>query len=160
MIPSIKLPELNIENGWADEDPRLILAVIVGILVAVIYGIFTHRKIIRRKKQKQQAIELGHIIKAKRVKIYKQSDTTESGAIETHYSGVYEYTVNGKTKRYRVHSDSGLPLIELNLYYADTPAKVFSDYEHYQLGYNIGILLGIAAGMLTMYVTGYFSSPI
>ena len=146
----------TLENQWTEEDPRLVLSVVAGILTAVLLCVMTHRKITLRNKQRQLAIEAGRVIDAKRVSIYRDIDTDENtGAREVTYHGTYEYTLDGKTRRYRVNSKSGLPSICLHLYYTDPPRKVFSDFDSPQLGYNVSLLLGIVACLLTMYLTGY-----
>jgi hypothetical protein len=137
------------------DDIRTWLSIAVGILTAVVWGIMTRRKITARKEQKESAIRSGKVIKAKCVQIYRDYDTDENtGSRNVTYHGVYEYTVDGKTKRYRVFSNGGLPSFYLPLYYADSPRKVFSDYDNINLGYNLAGLLGFAAGFLTMYLTG------
>lgn len=144
----------GLENKWKEEDLRVTVSVVVGISTAVICGVMTHRKIVARKKQKEIAIQTGKVIKAKCVQVYRDYDTDEdTGVRDVTYHGVYEYTVDGKTKRYRVFDRGGLPHDHLPLYYADSPRKVFSDYDNVQLGYNLAGLLGIVAGLLTMFLT-------
>ena len=147
----------NIKNGWKDTDPRVILAYIAGILTTVLWCIRTRRKIADRKKQKELAIQAGRVIKAKCVSYYSGQETDDStGKQEYVNRGTYEYTVDGKTKRYSAHSNGGLPYVFLYLYYTDSPNKVFSDYDRPELGYNLAGLLGIAAGVLTLFLTGFF----
>lgn len=146
----------SIENKWGSEDPRILLSVAVGILTAVIWGVKTRRKIVSQKKQKEIAIQTGKVIRAKCKQIYRHYDTDENtGARDITVHGVYEYTVDGKTRQYRVYSRGGLPHLFLNLYYTKSPRKVFSDYDNNELGYSVAGLLGIAACLLTMYLTGY-----
>lgn len=148
----------GLENEWAQEDLRVIVSVVVGIATAVILGVMTHRKIAKREKQKQISIQTGKVIKAKCVQVYREYDTDEdTGVRDVTYHGVYEYTVDGKTKRYRVFDKGGLPRDHLPLYYVDTPRKAFSDYDNVQLGYNLAGLLGIVAGVLTMFLTDHVS---
>ncbi len=138
------------------DNIRTRISIAVGILTAVVLGVMNRRKIVKRKKQKELAIRTGKVIKAKCVQVYRDYDTDEStGSQQVTYHGVYEYTVDGKTKRYRVFSNGGLPSVYLPLYYADSPRKVFSDYDNIHLGYNLAGLLGVAAGFLTMYLTGF-----
>ena len=135
---------------------RIWISIAVGILTTVVLGVMNRRKIVKRKKQKELAIRRGKVIRAKCVQVYRDYDTDENtGTQQLTYHGVYEYTVDGKTKRYRVFSNGGLPRSYLPLYYADSPRKVFSDYDNIQLGYNLAILLGVAVGFLTMYLTGF-----
>ena len=138
------------------DDIRSWLSIAVGILTAVVCGVMTRRKIVTRNKQKEFAIRTGRIIQAKCVQVYRDCDTNEdTGTRKVTYHGVYTYTVDGKTKRYRVFSNGGLPRIYLPLYYTDSSRKVFSDYDNNQLGYNLAGLLGVAAAFLTMYLTDF-----
>ena len=138
------------------DDIRTWLSIAVGIMTAVVCGVITHRKIAAQKKQRELAIQTGRVIRAKCVQVYRDYDTDESTATrKVTYHGVYEYTVEGKTKRYRVFSNGGLPTVYLPLYYADSPRKVFSDYDNNELGYNLAGLLGVAAAFLTMYLTNF-----
>lgn len=135
---------------------RITVSIAVGILTAIILGVLTRRKIVTRKKQKELAIQTGKVIKAKCVQVYKDYDTDENTGVRNEtYHGVYEYTVNGKTKRYRVFGRGDLPRVFLPLYYANSPKKVFSDYDNIGLNYNLSILLGILSGVLTMFLTDY-----
>ncbi len=146
----------SINNIEKIDNLRVWLSVAVGISTAVIWGIMNRRKIVTRKKQKELAIQTGKVIKAKCVQVYRDYDTDENtGVRNVTYHGIYEYTVDGKTKHYRVHNRGGLPRDYLPLYYADSPRKVFSDYDNVHLGYNLAALLGIAVGLLTMWLTGY-----
>lgn len=145
-------------NGWSDTDPRITLAAFIGIAVFVFCMIKTRHKEKQREKQKQIAIEKGNVIHAKRISMKKYHDRDNN---DTTYHGRYEYTVNGKTKHYAVHSKHGLPAIHLDLYYTKSPKKVFSDYDYVdKMGFGFAVLLGIAACILTMYLTGYFMNPI
>lgn len=141
------------ENGWANEDPRVILAIIIGIAVVVIWSIKTHRTIAHRSKVKEDAIKNNQVIKAKIVKHWIERNSKKGK--QNCYHGVYEYMINGETRKYSIHSDYGIPMIELNLYYDESSNKFFSDYDHENLSYNVGILLGIAALLLTLFFTGY-----
>ena len=90
-------------------------------------------------------------------KISEDIDETDTGTREYTYRGVYEYEVDGQTKRHRVISKRTLPYVFLYLYYTDTPKKVFSDYDNLETGYSTACLLGIGALLLTMYLTGYIT---
>ena len=138
------------------DNIRTWISIAVGILTAVALIVMNRRKIVKRKKQKELAIRTGKIIKAKCLQVYEEWDTDEQTGYQTvTHHGVYEYTVNGKTKRYNVFSKGGLPRVYLPLYYADSPRKVFSDYDNIHLGYHLACLLGVAAGLLTMYLTSF-----
>lgn len=149
-------------SGMADleylekiDNFRVWFSVAVGILITVVWGIKTRRKIVTQKKQKETAIREGKVIKAKCVQVYQDYDTDENaGTRSVTYHGTYEYTVDGKTKRYKVFSNGGLPSVYLPLYYTDSPRKVFSDYDNVRLGYNLAGVLGVVGGFLTMYLTG------
>lgn len=133
-------------NELTSDDLRIILSVGLGIVIAITGCIRTRLIIKRREQQKKKAIETGDIIKAGIVKTWRDSD-------DDTYHGVYEYTINGKTKRYSVSGGYGTPCSYLNLYYDDVSKKVFSDYDRPQLGYNFSILLGIIAGVAVMFFT-------
>jgi len=141
---------MTIENGWKDEDPRVVLSVAIGFLVCVFFNIWSSRQNKKRQRDKKKTIELGHVIKAELVKHFKDGDKK---------SGTYEYVVNGKTKRISVYGKHGVPLSYLHLYYVDTPEKAFSDYDDFHWGCGTGILMGIGTIILMLYLTGYFANP-
>lgn len=147
-------------DSFTKTDPRIILALLIGFSITFFCIIISKRKEKAQEKRKRSAIEKGNIIKAKRVKIYQHRNTSDSDVTEITYHGRYEYTIDGKTKYYAVHSENGLPSIYLDLYYTNSPHKVFSDYDRVgRVGFGVAVLLGIAACILTMYLTGYFANP-
>ena len=158
MLQDIKSAISGVWNGASMEkieSIRVWISIAVGILTTVILARKTRRKIATRKKQKELAIQTGKVIRAKCVSYYRDDDTDEQTGIRSvTYHGTYEYTVDGKTKRYNVFSEGGLPTIYLPLYYTDSPKKVFSDYDHTDLGYNWACLVGVVVGFLT-YLTRF-----
>ena len=141
---------ITIENGWKDEDPRVVLSVAIGFLVVAFFSILASRLNKKRQRDKEKAIKLGHVIKAELVRHFKDGDKE---------SGTYKYVVNGKTKRISVSGDYGVPLSYLYLYYVDSPEKAFSDYDDFNWGCGVGILMGIGTIILMLYLTGYFANP-
>ena len=158
MLQDIESAISGVWNGASMEkieSIRVWISIAVGILTTVILVRKTRRKIATRKKQKELAIQTGKVIRAKCVSYYRDDDTDEQTGIRSvTYHGTYEYTVDGKTKRYNVFSEGGLPTIYLPLYYTDSPKKVFSDYDHTDLGYNWACLVGVVVGFLT-YLTRF-----
>ena len=83
----------------------------------------------RLDKKVQRAIENKHIINAKLIKKYTDTDTREVT------SAIYEYEVNGKMYKYRADLRGFLDArTTLHLYYENTPQKLFTNEEHHNYG--------------------------
>lgn len=139
-------------NGWSGEDIRVILAVFGGGAVTALYFVRTALRSRRRAERREEAIKNKRVIKAQRVK-YSVIRGAERGESDD-YHGVYEYEVDGRKKKYSITAHYDIPLV-LHLYYDKSPEQVFSDYDKSRLGYSVGILLGIAAVILILFLTGY-----
>ena len=68
----------------------------------------------------------GHIIKDKMIH-YRYEDI--DNAKRRRHIADYEYVVEGVTKRKRVIITGPKPPYELSFYYADSPKKIFSEYD-------------------------------
>ena len=106
--------------------------------------------------RKEKAIQAGHIIKAKKIKM-RYKDTDESGKTATRkYYATYEYTVDGAQKTYRVVSGGSEPGFFLSLYYEKTPNKVFSDYDIKPSPFQFVLyLIPLAVAFLVMHLMGF-----
>lgn len=123
------------------------LAIVAALFVTISFNLWIRHLRKKRRRDKIIAIERNHIIKAKLIKKYENYDKNNK---YTGTSGKYEYIVNGKVKHKIVNNTS----LELTLYYVDSPYKVFSDFNNYDLGCTISILLGICTLILSMYLIG------
>ncbi len=141
-------------SGWKNEDPRVLLKVAVGIAVAVGGGLLTNRIRRRREREILRARQAGRILRAERIR--GRSTEKESGVV---CHSVYEYTVNGKKKQYRIRY--GVPPLFLYLYYNEGSGRVFSEYDHVEGGgYALVTLAGMAACIPVMSLTGCFAAPV
>lgn len=122
-------------------------AMVIALLVIISFNLWIRHLRKKRKRDKIIALEKNHIIKAK---LIKKSDNYDKDNNYTGTSGKYEYFVNGKVKHKWVNNTS----LELTLYYVDSPNKVFSDFDNYNLGCMTSILLGIFVFILIMYLVG------
>ncbi len=88
------------------------------------------------KRKQDIAMSRNHIIKAKRIKSYVIGDSSERSC-----RGTYTYTIDGKEKEYRaIFRNTKTAPIMLNLYYVDSPKKLFS-MDEYRWQNHKGIVL-------------------
>lgn len=99
------------KEGWLEEDPRLVFAVLSAIAVFIILNILHSKYQKNLHKLKQQAIDDKTVIIAKIKSRFRDLDSKS----RFHYRGRYRYFANGKEEEY-VASDS-VPLPDtLELY--------------------------------------------
>ena len=114
---------LNLLNRFATEvfDVKVFCGIVVAIVVFIFEIRFT-RNLKLRNRRVEKAVQLGHIVKAKRLKAWDDDVTGYSA--DAWYHGTYSYEVDGKTYSYRYMSKVSPPL-ELTLYYIRNPRKAF-----------------------------------
>ena len=143
------------KEGWLEEDPRLVFAVLSAIAVFIILNILHSKYQKNLHKLKQQAIDDKTVIIAKINSRFRDLDSKS----RFHYRGRYRYFVNGKEEEY-VASDS-VPLPDtLELYPKNsTGTKVFSDYDFYEgYAFAINAIASFAVLMFILFATGYIGS--
>ena len=145
------------KEGWLDEDPRLVFAVLVGIAVFIILNILLGKSKKKLQKLKQQAIDDKAVI----VAVIKERYHSHRTNSRYEYRGRYRYFVNGKEKEYTAMSSAPLP-DTLELYPKNKAGtKVFSDYDEAQyegFGCSANAIAGIAVCIFILFVTGYIGS--
>ncbi len=142
------------KEGWLEEDPRLVIAVLAGIAVFVILNILLGRSKKNLQKLKQQAIDDKTVIVAK-IKSRHHDRHTKS---RLEYSGRYRYIIDGKEKEYVAKSSNPLP-DTLELYPKNSEGtKIFSEYDEREgFGVSANAVAGIAVCILILLITGYIS---
>jgi len=111
----------------------VVFTVLIGcfILSAKIYGKIEYHLSVQKKAD--QARAKGHVIEnAKRIKVRKKGTYQErKESNKTTYSGIYRYTLDGKEKEYRAYFSNNYPPETIDLYYKNSPRKLFSVEEYY-----------------------------
>lgn len=118
----------------------VVFTVLIGffILAFKIYSKIEYRLSIQKKADDARA--KGHVIPgAKRISVHEKRSRSERNGEETTYSGTYKYMLDGKEKEYRAFFDTNYPPKEIDLYYKNSPRKLFSVEEYYWRA-HIGIL--------------------
>lgn len=118
----------------------IVFTVLIGffILSFKIYSKIEYHLSIQKKVD--LAREKGHVIEgAKRIKVRKKGTYEErKKSNRTMYRATYRYMLDGTEKEYRSTFDN-YPPEEIDLYYKDSPRKLFSVEEYYWGGFQ-GIL--------------------
>ena len=119
----------------------VVFTVLVGffILSFKIYSKIEYHLSIQKKAD--QARAKGHVIKnAKRIAIRKKGTYQERKKDNKRtYGATYKYTLDGKEKTYRAYFSNNYPPETIDLYYKNSPRKLFSVEEYYWQP-HIGIL--------------------
>jgi len=118
-------------------EPSYIILVFIIMLVFIIEIILMKNGILNFKtneKRMKKAIELNHIVKAKRISYY--DDSTNGNEVDSWYHAKYEYEIDGKKRIYKYLSRKH-PSIEITLYYINNPRRLF----HYEEKTSILFLL-------------------
>lgn len=129
----------------------IVLGLSFYILVYKIFGKIEHKTDIKRKIEKAQA--KGNMLKGIliKTKIRHHKDSTKRT-----FRGVYEYKVNGIKYKYSTFfPDDIQPPRIINLYYINSPKKIFCE-EEYEWKPYIGILYLIAI-FSSFLITGFLA---
>ncbi len=142
------------KEGWLDEDPRLVCAVLLAIGVFVTLSILLGRHTRKKNKLKSNAIKNGAVIQGRLCYHYTDRDNKDN----TRYYGRYAYAVNGERKEYPVNSSMPLP-DTIDLYPKNNSAtKFFSDYDRTtNAAIPFNVIVSVAVLIFTLWITGYFS---
>ena len=119
----------------------VVFTVLIGcfILAVKIYGKIEYHLSIQKKADKARA--KGHVIEnAKCIKVRKKGTYQErKERHKTSYAATYRYTLDGKEKEYHTYFANNYPPETIDLYYKNSPRKLFSVEEYYWQP-HIGIL--------------------
>ena len=145
---------LDLLNRFMTEvfDVKVFLGIAAAIIVFIIEIRFT-KKLKLRNRRVEKAIRLGHIVKAKKVKAWK--DDVTGYDVHGWFHGTYSYEVDKKSYKYRYMSKVSPPF-ELTLYYINNPRNTFRNEnktKERSLAL-LGLLLPIAAGILVVFFLG------
>ncbi len=105
---------------------------VVGYVLAFkIYSKIEYHLSVQKKADLARA--KGHVIEnAKRIKVRKKGTYQErKEKNKTTYSATYRYTLDGKEKEYRAYFSNNYPPETIDLYYKNSPRKLFSVEEYY-----------------------------
>ncbi len=142
------------KEGWLDEDPRLVCAVLLAIAVFITLSILLGRRTKKMQKLKNNAIKNGTVIKGKLT--YHHFNRYDKN--NTPHYGRYTYTVNGKTKEYPVRSN--MPLTDnIDLYPKNkSMTRFFSDFDRTtNAAIPFNAIVSVAVCILTLWITDYIS---
>ena len=108
-------------------NPNVFCGIGAAIIVFVIEIILLRRYYkLKRNKKREQAIELGHVVKGTRVK--KWDDDPYKRRQDSYFHATYMYVVDGTEYKYSYMGKISPPLT-VDLYYLKNPKLVFSDLE-------------------------------
>lgn len=143
------------KEGWLNEDPRLVFAVLTGIAVFILLNILHSKSKKKLQKLKGQAIKEKSVINASIKKRYHSRRTNS----QYDHRGWYRYVINGEEKEYTACDSAPLP-DALQLYPKNsTGTKVFSDYDFREgFGFSANAIAGIGVCIFILFITGYIGS--
>ena len=129
----------------------LAFIVILAIDMAVLHA---HPPGLKRNKMVEKANQLGHVVKAHKVKDYygvRREDPYINNSL-------YEYEVDGKKYKYYFFEYATAPHF-LDLYWINNPRKAFPDIPKQRKGLSYLALLfpTIVAGLIIAYCRGFLS---
>ena len=113
------------EFGTSVFDVKIFCGIIAAILVFIMEIRFmqSHKK---KNRRKEKAIQMGHVVRAKRTQAW--DDDTSGYSVDSWYHAAYVYKVDGRTYKYRYLSKV-FPPVTLSLYYINNPRRVFTGEE-------------------------------
>ena len=117
--------------NWVKWAVVFTVLVIGYILAFKIYSKIEYHLSVQKKAD--QAREKGHVIEnAKLIKARKKGTYQErKEKNKTTYSASYRYTLDGKEKEYHAYFANNYPPETIDLYYKNSPRKLFSVEEYY-----------------------------
>lgn len=119
-----KLPEL-INNLMEILDVRVLGGLVVAIIVFVLeIRLFKSYK--RKNRRRERAVQLGHVVQAKRVRAW--DDDTTGYSVDSWFHARYVYEVDGREYTYR-YMRKATPPVTLTLYYLSNPKRTFTGEE-------------------------------
>ena len=140
------------KEGWLDEDPRVVFAVLAGIATFIILNVLLSKSKKKLLRLKQEAIDNNTVLTGRLKSSYHDRDTKS----HNDYRGRY---TDGDEREYVV-SLSFPPPDKLELYPKNISAtKVFSDYDEREgFGVSANAIAGILVFVLLLFITGYIGS--
>ena len=145
---------LDLLNRFMTEvfDVKIFCGIVSAIIVFIFEIRFT-RNLRLRNRRVEKAPQLGHVVKAKRNKVW--DDDTTGHDVDSWFHAAYSYKVDGKSYKYRYMSKVSPPY-ELTLYYINNPRKTFTNEnktkEHSMA--LLGLLFPIVVGILVVFLLG------
>lgn len=142
--------------GWITVFVVLVLSYIPAIKL---FGKVSYA--IDRERKADKARNLGHLIEGKLVKQWVSCDDNESSRVREYWThATYEYSTDGKTKKYKAlfKNTSTAPIV-LHMYYIKDPRRVFAVSDYHWENYKGLILFPIMISpwliaVLTLFVIG------
>ena len=144
------------KEGWLDEDPRVVFAVLAGIATFIILNILLGKSKKKPSRLKQEAIDNNTVLTG-RLKSSYHNRRTKS---HNDYRGRYTYQTPDGDEREYVVSLPFPPPDKLELYpKSSSSRKVFSIYyENEGFGVSANAIAGILVCILLLFITGYIGS--
>ena len=144
------------KEGWLDEDPRVVFAVLAGIATFIILNILLGKSKKKLSGLKQEAIDNNTVLTGRLKSSYHNRRTKSNND----YRGRYTYQTPDGDEREYVVSLSFPPPDKLELYPKNISAtKVFSDYDERKgFGVSANAIAGILVCILMLFMTGYIGS--
>ena len=126
---------------------------IVVTIVAFVIEIRWTRSHITSNKQVEKAINLGHVVEAKRVKFWDDGITPDEQQTSW-YHATYTYDISGKQYQYK-YLERVYPPTIIKLYYINNPRKVFRGQKKQSaISKILFLIIPIAAGIGVTFLLG------
>ena len=121
--------------NWAKWIVVLIVFVLGYVIAVPLYGKARCR--LSWKRKRDIAKSRGHVIRAELIDRYPTGEPAEY-----HWYASYQYTADGKEKRYKAYFHTAPPRV-LYLYYLNSPKRLFSVNEYHYGNHKAPVLLPI-----------------
>ena len=144
--------ELIEEFGTSVFNFNAFVGIIVMIVVFVI-EIKWMRSHTPGNKQVEKAINLGHVVEAKRVKFWDDGITSAEQPTSS-YHATYTYDISGKLYQYK-YLERAYPPMVIKLYYINNPRKVFrGERKQSAISKILFLIIPIASGIGVTFLLG------
>lgn len=144
--------------GSSQYDPAALVGIVVMFAVAILELVLIKKGVLlsRSERRLAKAKAAGHMLKATLVKTTFKDQSANGNYHERIYTGVYEYQVNGRTRKTYVHSKDSKPSNVVTMYYVSNPEKAFTEEESGGGIFTIMLMLiPLLAGIATSWALGY-----
>ena len=147
-----ELVEMLEEFGTSVFNFNAFVGIVVMIVVFAIEIKWT-RSHTPNNKQVEKAINLGHVVEAKRVKFWDDGITSAEQPTSW-YHAAYTYDISGKQYQYK-YLEQVYPPMVIKLYYINNPRKVFrGEKEQGAISKILFLVIPIAAGIGVTFLLG------
>lgn len=106
---------------------NIVIAIAAGIVVMYIQVKWVWKQQELKEKKKQKAIEAGHVVIARRTKVWDDY-LSRDGLESSDYHANYKYVVDGKEYKYS-YMGKAYPEEEIQMYYYEDPRKIICEYK-------------------------------